>query len=40
VYCDDLYAMFEDMQSVLAKHLYVSGPDGRRVEVCDALDRA
>ena len=40
VYCDDLYAMFDDMQSVLAKHLYVSGPDGRRVEVCDALDRA
>ena len=40
VYCDDLYAMFDDMQSVLAKHHYVSGPDGRRVEVCDALDRA
>ena len=40
VYCDDLYAMFEDMQSVLAKHHYVSGPDGKRVDVCDALARA
>jgi uncharacterized protein len=39
VYCDDLYAMFEDMQSVLTKHLYVSGPDGKRVDVCDALAR-
>ena len=40
VYCDDLYAMFEDMQSVLAKHLYVSSPDGKRVDVGDALARA
>jgi len=40
VYCDDLYAMFEDMHSVLAKHLYVSRPDGKRVDVCDALARA
>jgi uncharacterized protein len=37
VYCDDLYAMFEDMQSVLARHLYVNTPDGKRFDVSDAL---
>jgi uncharacterized protein len=37
VYCDDLYAMFENMQSVLAGHLYVSKPGGERVGVRDAL---
>jgi len=37
VYCDDLYAMFEDMQSVLARHLYVNTPDGKRFGVSDAL---
>jgi len=37
VYCDDLYAMFENMQSVLAGHLYVSKPDGERVGLRDAL---
>jgi uncharacterized protein len=37
VYCDDLYSMFENMQSVLAGHLYVSKPDGERVDVRDAL---
>ena len=37
VYCDDLYAMFENMQSVLAGHLYVSKPGGQRVGVRDAL---
>jgi uncharacterized protein len=37
VYCDDLYAMFENMQSVLEGHLYVSKPDGERLGVRDAL---
>ena len=40
VYCDDLYSMFENMQSVLANHLYVSKPDGQRLDVRDALARA
>ena len=40
VYCDDLYAMFENMQSVLADHLYVSKPGGERLNVRDALMRA
>ena len=31
VYCDDLYSMFENMQSVLASHLYVSKPGGERL---------
>jgi uncharacterized protein len=37
VYCDDLYAMFETMQSVLESHLYVRGRDGKRLSVQDAL---
>jgi uncharacterized protein len=37
VYCDDLYAMFENMQSVLAAHLYVSKPGGERLNLHDAL---
>lgn len=37
VYCDDLYAMFENMQSVLEGHLYVSKPDGERLGVREAL---
>jgi uncharacterized protein len=40
VYCDDLYAMFEHMQSVLTDHLYVSKSGGERVPVRDALARA
>ncbi|WP_407178313.1 radical SAM protein [Bradyrhizobium sp. STM 3562] len=40
VYCDDLYAMFENVQSVLERHLYVSKPGGERVNVRDALARA
>jgi uncharacterized protein len=36
VYCDDLYSMFEDMQSVLESHLYVSKPGGERLNVRDA----
>jgi uncharacterized protein len=39
VYCDDLYAMFENMQSVLERHLYVSKPGGERLSVRDALAR-
>ena len=37
VYCDDLYAMFENMQSVLADHLYVSKRGGERLNMRDAL---
>jgi uncharacterized protein len=40
VYCDDLYSMFENMQSVLEGHLYVSTPDGERISVRDALPGA
>ena len=38
VYCDDLYVMFENMQSVLESHLYVSRPGGKRVNVREAYD--
>jgi uncharacterized protein len=37
VYCDDLYAMFETMQSVLERHLYVRKPGGERITMRDAL---
>jgi uncharacterized protein len=40
VYCDDLYATFEHMQSVLESHLYVSKPGGERLSVREALARA
>jgi uncharacterized protein len=40
VYCDDLYSMFENMQSVLESHLYVTKPGGERLNVRDALPRA
>jgi uncharacterized protein len=40
VYCDDLYAMFENMQSVLAAHLYVSKPGGERLNLSEALPHA
>jgi uncharacterized protein len=33
VYCDDLYAMYENMDEVLQRHLYVSKPDGQRVGI-------
>jgi uncharacterized protein len=32
--------MFENMQSVLESHLYVSKPDGERRDLRDALARA
>jgi uncharacterized protein len=37
VYCDDLYAMFENMQSVVESHLYVSKPGGKRLKLRDAM---
>jgi uncharacterized protein len=37
VYCDDLYVMFENMQSVIEKQVYVSKPSGERVNLADAL---
>jgi uncharacterized protein len=37
VYCNDLYAMFENMQSVLERHLYVKKPGGERITMRDAL---
>lgn len=37
VYCDDLYAMFENMRNVLEQHLYVKKPGGERVAMRDAL---
>ena len=39
VYCDDLYSMFENMQSTLEKHLYVSKPGGESLNLGDALTR-
>jgi uncharacterized protein len=36
VYCDDLYSMFENMQSVLESQLYISKPGGERLYVRDA----
>ena len=39
VYCDDLYAMFENMQSVLNDHIYVSRPGGERLKMSDVLAR-
>ena len=33
VYCDDLYAIFESVQSALETHLYVGKPDGGRAEL-------
>lgn len=40
VYCDDLYAMFENMAAVLESHLYVSKPGGERIAMHDALAHA
>jgi uncharacterized protein len=40
VYCDDLYSMFENMQSVLEGNLYVSKPGGECLYLRDALARA
>ena len=40
VYCDDLYAMFANMEAVLTEHLYVSKPGGERLKVRDVLAQA
>lgn len=40
VYCDDLYAVFENMEGVLEQQLYVSRPDGERLNLRDASLRA
>jgi len=40
VYCDDLYAMFDHMQSVLESHVYVSKAGGERLTVREVLARA
>jgi uncharacterized protein len=37
VYCDDLYAMFDNMQTVLENHLYVARPGGARVALREAF---
>jgi hypothetical protein len=37
VFCDDLYSMFENMQSVLESHLYVTKSDGGCLDARDAL---
>jgi uncharacterized protein len=37
VYCDDLYAAFEHIQSALESHVYVSKPGGERLSVSDGL---
>src|SRR5215468_4858252 len=39
VYCDDLYSMFENMQSILESQLYVSKPGGESLSLRDALAR-
>ena len=39
-YCDDLYATFEHIQSVLERHVYVAKPGSERLKVSDALARA
>jgi uncharacterized protein len=40
VYCDDLYATFAHIQSVLERHLYVHKTDGGRLNVGDELARS
>ena len=40
VYCDDLYSMFENMQSVLESHIYVSKPGGERINLRETLPGA
>ena len=37
VYCDDLYAMFENMEAVLEGQLYVRTAGGKRIAMRDAL---
>ena len=37
VYCDDLIGMFNHIQSVLARHVFISKPDGERAKISDAI---
>jgi uncharacterized protein len=39
-YCDDLYATFEHIGSVLESHIYVVKPGGERLKVSEELARA
>jgi uncharacterized protein len=40
VYCDDLYAMFEHVQSVVESSVYVRKAGGERLSVRDELTRS
>jgi len=40
VYCDDLYATYEHIASVLESHVYVVKPDKERLQLSDELGRA
>jgi uncharacterized protein len=40
VYCDDLYATFEHIQSVLERHVYIVKPGSEGLKVSDELVRA
>jgi uncharacterized protein len=40
VYCDDLYSIFTHMQSVLAKHVYVSKRSGGKIGIGEAIATA
>ena len=37
VYCDDLIAMFNHMQSVLGRHVFISKPGGERVKISEVI---
>ena len=37
VYCDDLYAIFSHIQSVLGKHVYVSKSSGEKIGISEAM---
>ena len=40
VYCDDLYATYEHIASVLESHVYLVKPDKERLKLSDELARA
>ena len=40
VYCDDLYAIFSHMQSILGEQVYVSKPSGEKIEIGEAIASA
>jgi uncharacterized protein len=39
VYCDDLYATYEHIGSIIEKHVYISKPGGERLSVSGELSR-